>query len=177
MITFSVVQSALSTGNDVAVELNGEILSKSNNVDLTDGQYLTLDPTDREALYDMMEAGYVIAENENGVALTAANILAGSLGTGVAGLNGVDVFVDEGTTLVFGVNKQNCYWSTSLGADRAVALSVVGAVEGCKFKITRLGGGFNLNVGTGPLKAVPANAWCEVTFDGTAWMLSKYGAL
>jgi len=177
MITFSVVNSALSSGNDIAIELAGDILSKSNSVSLTDGQYLALDITDRQAVYDAMIAGYVAAQNELGAALTAANVLAGSLGIVNLELTGVQTFDNTAATLTFGTTKQNCYWNTALTADRAVTLSTVGVVEGAKFKITRAGGAFNLNVGTGPLKALPANSWCEVTFDGTAWFLSKYGTL
>lgn len=66
----------------------------------------------------------------------------------------------------------------TLTADRAVTLSTTNAVTGMKFLITRTGGGaFNLNVGTGPLKALATNTWGEVTYNGTAWYLSRYGAL
>jgi len=177
MITFSVVGGALPVGNDISIELNGDNLSIANSVDLTDGEYLELSETDREGLYAAMTAGYVIAVNELGAALTAADVLAGSIGVVNLVLNGVQLYDNTPATLTFGVTKQNCYWNTDLTADRAVALSTIGAVEGAKFKITRFTGAFNLNVGTGPLKAVPANSWCEVTFDGTAWFLSKYGAL
>jgi len=180
MITFTVVTSSLSSGHDVAIELNGDTLSKTNTVSLTDGEYLALKENDRIALYTAMSDGYVLAENELGAALTAANVLAGSLGVVNLTLNGVEVFDDEAATLTFGSTKQNCLWNTALTAARAVALSTVGAVEGCKFKITRSAvdaGGFALNVGTGPLKAMPANSFCEVTFDGTAWVLTKFGLL
>lgn len=66
----------------------------------------------------------------------------------------------------------------TLTADRAVTLSTTGAVVDQKFRITRTGAGaFNLNVGTGPLKALITNTWAEFVFDGTAWYLSAYGAL
>lgn len=71
-------------------------------------------------------------------------------------------------------------WDTTLTADRAVTLSTSGAYEGATFKIVRTGlGAFALNVGTGPLKAMPNStaAWCEVTYDGSAWFLSGYGTL
>jgi len=177
MITFSVVQGSLGSGNDIAIELAGDILTKTNDVSLTDGQYLALKETDRIALYNAVNAGYVAAVNELGASLTASNILDGSLGVVNLVLNGVEVFNNEAATLVFGTTKQNCYWENDLTADRAVALSTTGAVDGAKFKITRKGGAFNLNVGTGPLKALPANSWCEVTFVGSAWVLTKYGTL
>lgn len=66
----------------------------------------------------------------------------------------------------------------TLTANRAVTLSTTGARAGHRFRITRTGSGaFNLNVGTGPLKALIQNTWCEVVYDGSAWYLSAYGAL
>ena len=65
-----------------------------------------------------------------------------------------------------------------LTADRAVTLSTVNAFNGLTYRITRSGGGaFNLNVGTGPLKALATNTWAEFTFDGAAYYLAAYGAL
>jgi hypothetical protein len=70
--------------------------------------------------------------------------------------------------------KQN----TTLTANRTVTLSTTGAISGDSFTITRTSGGaFNLNVGTGPLKALATNTWCTVTYDGSAWYLAAYGAL
>lgn len=66
----------------------------------------------------------------------------------------------------------------TLTAARSLTLSTSGAVTGAVQRITRTGSGaFNLNVGTGPLKALTTNTWCTVTFDGSAWYLSSYGAL
>jgi hypothetical protein len=72
-------------------------------------------------------------------------------------------------------------WNTALTADRAVTLSTTGAANGDWFRIVRgagATGSFNLNVGTGPLKALAAaSTWCEVRFDGTAWVLTASGTL
>lgn len=39
-------------------------------------------------------------------------------------------------------------------------------------------GAFNLNVGTGPLKAMgTAGSFADVEFDGSAWALTAYGTL
>lgn len=67
----------------------------------------------------------------------------------------------------------------TLTADRAVTLTAPDATwTGHSIRITRSGGGaFNLNVGTGPLKAMPASSWAEFAFDGTAWYLAAYGTL
>lgn len=54
----------------------------------------------------------------------------------------------------------------------AITLSTTGAYNGAKFRIVREAsatGAFNLNVGTGPLKALTAaSTWCEVEYDGSA---------
>lgn len=65
-----------------------------------------------------------------------------------------------------------------LTAHRTATLSTRGAAPGASFIITRTGsGGFELRVGEGPLKALKPNTWCEVTFDGEAWYLSRSGEL
>lgn len=71
-------------------------------------------------------------------------------------------------------------WNTELTADRAVALSTTATQSGAKFRIVRTAaaiGAFNLNVGTGPLKALGIGEWCEVEFNGAAWVLTAYGTL
>ncbi|MBL8895095.1 MAG: hypothetical protein JNJ53_10865 [Rhizobiales bacterium] len=66
----------------------------------------------------------------------------------------------------------------TLTANRAVTLATTKAKAGARFNITRKGSGaFNLNIGSGPLKALIQNTWCEVIFDGATWKLMKYGAL
>jgi hypothetical protein len=85
---------------------------------------------------------------------------------------------DAAKTLQARVDSETQIWATTLTADRAVSLSTTGAYAGAKFHIARpAAGAFNLNVGTGPLKALAADTWCEVTYDGSAWALTKYGAL
>lgn len=76
------------------------------------------------------------------------------------------------------VNAVNIRHTGTLTANRAVTLSTTGARAGARFKITRTGSGaFNLQIGTGPLKNLIQNTWCEVVFDGSAWYLAQYGAL
>jgi hypothetical protein len=88
---------------------------------------------------------------------------------------------DAAKTLDVGVDEETQVWNTAIGADRAVALSTTGAYNGAKFRIVRTAnatGGFNLNVGTGPLKAMgTAGSFCEVEYNGAAWFLSAYGTL
>lgn len=88
------------------------------------------------------------------------------------------VSTDADFTLTPLTSAENIRHTGTLTANRAVTLSTSGAYAGAKFRITRTGAGaFNLNVGTGPLKALIQNTWAEFTYDGSAWYLSEYGAL
>lgn len=89
---------------------------------------------------------------------------------------------DAAATLTVGTSEPTVIWNTPLTADRAVTLSTTGAYNGAKFRIVRTAsstGAFNLNVGTGPLKALAVGTWCDVEYNGNtaAWMLTAYGAL
>jgi hypothetical protein len=76
------------------------------------------------------------------------------------------------------VDEDTQIWSTTLTADRTVTLDTTGVYPGAKFRIARpAAGAFNLNVGSGPLKALPAGSWCDVEYNGSAWVLTAYGAL
>ncbi len=83
-------------------------------------------------------------------------------------------------TIYAGTSARTQVWNTAITADRAVTLSTTNAVNGSKFRVVRTAaatGAFNLNVGTGPLKALAAGTWCDVEYDGSAWFLSAYGSL
>jgi len=68
-------------------------------------------------------------------------------------------------------------FATELTADRSV-ITNNNVSAGTVIRIARpAAGAFNLNVGTGPLKALAANTWCDITFDGAAWVLTGYGSL
>ena len=104
---------------------------------------------------------------------------------GAISLNGtiLQVSADKGdaaATLTVGTSEQTSQWNTPITADRAVTLSTAGAVRGNKFRIVRTAaatGAFNLNVGTGPLKALGIGQWCDVEYTGAAWMLTAFGSL
>jgi hypothetical protein len=73
-------------------------------------------------------------------------------------------------------------YNTALTADRAVTLSTLAGYvfKGARARIIRTAastGAFNLNVGTGPLKALATGQWCEVEYDGSAWLLTAAGSL
>lgn len=87
---------------------------------------------------------------------------------------------DAAATLTIGTSEQTNVWNTPLTAGRAVTLSTTVAYNGAKFRIRRTAaatGAFNLNVGTGPLKALGIGAWCDVVYNGSAWELDAYGTL
>jgi hypothetical protein len=81
-------------------------------------------------------------------------------------------------TLTPGTSAPNTKHTGTLTSDVALTLSTTGATRSTVWRITRTGSGaFNLNVGTGPLKALAVNTWCEVRYDGSAYYLAAYGAL
>jgi len=85
---------------------------------------------------------------------------------------------DVSLTLTVGLDEQVQRFATSLTANRAVTLSTSGALNGDTFRIVRTGlGAFTIDVGG--LKTIPSAtaAYVDVTYDGTAWRLSGYGAL
>lgn len=87
---------------------------------------------------------------------------------------------DANFTVTPGTNSINYRLTGTITADRTVTLSTTGVADGDKFRFTRTGAGaFNWNIGTGPLKALAVNTWCEVVYDSTAaaWYLAAYGAL
>lgn len=87
---------------------------------------------------------------------------------------------DAAKTLIVGQSERTQVWNTAITADRAVTLSATNAYNGARFRIVRTAaatGAFNLNVGTGPLKALAAGEWCDVEYDGTNWFLAAFGSL
>lgn len=88
-----------------------------------------------------------------------------------------DIPTNGAVTLTKIIRPPNINLSFTITADRNLTLSTTNAKKGDRFRITRRAGGFNWNIGTGPLKALPADSWCEVMFNGTAWELQQYGLL
>jgi hypothetical protein len=71
-------------------------------------------------------------------------------------------------------------YNTAIDADRAVTLTTTGAYNGLKLRVVRTAastGAFKVNVGTGPLAALDPGEWCDVEFDGSAYVLTAFGAL
>ena len=91
---------------------------------------------------------------------------------------------NAGATLNVSTSRKTNIWNTPISADRAVALtSDNNCCDGDEFVIVRTTaatGAFNLNVGTGPLKAMGTpGSYCRVVYNGNtkAWMLTEYGTL
>lgn len=88
---------------------------------------------------------------------------------------------DNSVTLNAASSAKTQRWNTALTAARTISLDTTTIFKGAKFRIVREAGctgAFNLNVGTGPLKALTtAGTWCEVEYDGTAWRLTAAGSL
>lgn len=94
----------------------------------------------------------------------------------------LSIIGDAAATLTYGTSAPTNVWVTPLTADRAVTLATAGLQGGETFHIVRSAaatGAFNLNVGTGPLKALAAGQWCDVKYSASsaAWMLVRFGSL
>lgn len=88
------------------------------------------------------------------------------------------IATDTDATLTVGTDAERIRHTGTLTANRTITLATAGVAAGAVFRITRTGGGaFNLNIGTGPLKALATNTWATVIYDGAAWYLAEYGAL
>lgn len=82
-------------------------------------------------------------------------------------------------TLTAGVSAQTAIFSAVLTANRTVTLSTTNAQNGDWFRIVRTAaatGAFNIDVG-GLKTLSAASTWCEVTYNGSAWVLTANGAL
>ena len=83
---------------------------------------------------------------------------------------------DTDLTLNAGTDVEVQRFATALTNNRTVTLGT--GYPGAQFTIVRSGlGAFTLDVGG--LKTLPAGtaAWCDVGYDGTAWILKRYGTL
>lgn len=85
---------------------------------------------------------------------------------------------DASVTLTHANDPPIQIFSSALTANRTVTLSTTQAVRGAQFKVVRSGlGAFTLDVGG--LKTIPSAtaAFVEVTYNGSAWVLTGYGTL
>jgi hypothetical protein len=93
--------------------------------------------------------------------------------------NTIDTDVgDADVTLVVGTALPYQRYATVLTANRTVTLDTTGAVNGDSFRVIRTGlGAFTLDVGGLKTIASATAAFVDVSFDGTAWILTGYGVL
>lgn len=90
---------------------------------------------------------------------------------------------DADATLIPASNDKVQRQSTTLTADRNIALSLTNAYDGATFRIIRVSGGaFNLNVrnattGGTLIKALQPNEWVDATYVQSTgqWLLSAFG--
>lgn len=85
---------------------------------------------------------------------------------------------DTSPTIAVGTDSMIQRFATTLTGNRTVTLSTTGAQNGDKFRIVRTGlGSFTLDVGG--LKTIPSAtaAYVDVHYNGSAWVLTGYGAL
>lgn len=172
------------------VHLNGTAVQAKVGIQNTSGSYVTLRKNNVVFVGNGLAGSVAYLQDGSPTANTVwwedndqmrAEIPYSGMGTvssrtkSVSGDNG-----DTAATLYAGVHQITQRWASPITADRAVSLSTQGAFGGAKFRIVRTAaatGAFNLNVGTGPLKALTAGQWCDVEYNGAAWMLVASGAL
>jgi len=83
---------------------------------------------------------------------------------------------DASTDILATQSRLQIFHTGTLTADRVLSLGTANAQTGSAIRVTRTGAGaFNLSVAG--LKNLATNEWCEVVYDGAAFVLSAYGAL
>jgi len=85
---------------------------------------------------------------------------------------------DADVTLTVITSSPIQLYSTTLTANRTITLSTTNAVDGDSFRVVRTGlGAFTLDVGGLKTIANATAAFVDVSYNGTAWILTGYGAL
>jgi parallel beta-helix repeat protein len=90
------------------------------------------------------------------------------------------ITVDSSATFTFTAlsSKRDQILTAPITANRTVTLSSTGAVDGARARFTRTAastGAFNWDIGG--LKNLTVGTWCEVAWDGSAWVLLQFGSL
>lgn len=186
-------------GPDVAQAVLGIANGSTTNADIEEIAFYVPLRSGVRLVYDALSAGLDIGEpaassipavsTGDKVGTFCRNIGAGTeIGWRFNGTAWIPVYrqavsADKGdaaATLTVGTSESTSVWNTPLAANRAVTLSTTNAVNGAKFRVVRTAaatGAFALNVGTGPLAALDPGEWCDVEYDGSAWILTAFGAL
>ena len=85
---------------------------------------------------------------------------------------------DADVTLTANTSSPLQQYATTLTANRTVTLSTTDAINGDSFRVARTGlGSFTLDVGGLKTIGSATAAFVDVSFDGSAWILTGYGTL
>lgn len=85
---------------------------------------------------------------------------------------------DADATLYPGKSAVTQILNTAITAPRTITLSTDKARNGTTFAVVRRAGASGvLGVSVGGLKTLAVSQWCEVQFNGTAYILTKFGSL
>ena len=139
---------------------NATIRKSNMNVEFQSGN-------DSTSLYDV--TGTITTAN--------ANILR-VFGQGALGVSGDQG--DNSITATVGQTAPTIRYGTALTAPRTITLATTDVPNGSKFRVVRQAaatGASGLAVGTGPLKTLALGEWCDVEYNGSAWILTAFGAL
>lgn len=83
---------------------------------------------------------------------------------------------DASTDILATQSRLQIFHTGTLTADRVLSLGTANAQTGSTIRVTRTGAGaFNLSVAG--LKSLATSEWCEIVYNGSAFVLSAYGAL
>jgi hypothetical protein len=173
------------TNNNYAIQLVGcdDIIDVRGNV-------ITMDANNSRGIWDVSGlATEEVIVQDNALKMAAAartNAIASSASSGTRYVRdnrilGVADFQTLATntdfTLTPYVSPRLTYHTGTLTANRTVTLDTTNVQNGHIFEIRRTGGGaFTLNVGSGPLKAMPTSSWAVFEYSG-GWLMTKYGTL
>lgn len=81
-------------------------------------------------------------------------------------------------TITAGVSATTQRITAALTGNRTITLDTTGAWSGAKFRVVRTAastGAFTTDVGG--LKTLATGQWCDVEYDGSAWLLTAFGSL
>jgi hypothetical protein len=90
--------------------------------------------------------------------------------------SGITQAGDANITFAPATSRGQLEYAATLTANRTVTLETTAGWNGCRLSVYRTAGGaFTLDVGG--LKTLAQNEWCEVTYRGDLWRLTKFGTL
>lgn len=180
--SISIVESKVDLERQIKGEYrDSDILPKF--VDSRIHYYDSASPADADMSYSLGDVVWTASPSLGAPAYrvcTTAGVGGTAVFTPAGVLPGLTDRVDQDITLTAGSSRpiQRYNPASPLTANRTVTLSTTGAWEGATFRIVRgSAGAFDLNVGSGPLKVLAVNQWCDVAYTGSTWVLTAYGSL